>query len=120
TGSADLRSPRSGPIPARGLVRYAGERQDRLTPETRSAATPDPSPAVLADRARIDEQVAGRTLIDALADTVRAHGEKPAYSDKHHVPDGESWRTITWSEVHEGTYDAAAGLIALGVQPGDT
>jgi len=25
---------------------------------------------VLADRARIDEQVAGRTLIDALADTV--------------------------------------------------
>jgi long-chain acyl-CoA synthetase len=75
---------------------------------------------VLADRARIEEQVAGRTLIDVLADTVREHGDRPAYSDKHDVPEGESWRTLTWTEVRETALDAAAGMIALGVQPGDT
>ena len=75
---------------------------------------------VLADRARIEEQVAGRTLIDVLADTVEQHGDQPAYSDKHDVPEGESWRTLTWSEVRETALDAAAGMIALGVQPGDT
>ena len=78
------------------------------------------SPEVDADRARISAQVAGRTLIDALADTVAAHGDKPAYSDKHDVPEGESWRTLTWSQVHEQVLDAASGLVALGVQTGDT
>ena len=75
---------------------------------------------VLADRARIEEQVAGRTLIDVLADTVAEHGDRAAYSDKHDVPEGETWRTLTWTEVRETALDAAAGLIALGVQPGDT
>lgn len=75
---------------------------------------------VLADRARIEEQVAGRTLIDVLADTAQEHGDRPAYSDKHDVPEGETWRTLTWSEVRETALDAAAGLITLGVQPGDT
>ncbi len=75
---------------------------------------------VLADRTRIEAEVAGRTLIDVLADTVKEHGDRPAYSDKHHVPEGETWRTLTWAEVHETALDAAAGLITLGVQPGDT
>ncbi len=75
---------------------------------------------VLADRTRIEEEVAGRTLIDVLADTVQENGGRPAYSDKHDVPEGETWRTLTWAEVRETALDAAAGLIALGVQPGDT
>ena len=65
---------------------------------------------VLAERARIEEQVAGRTLVDALADTVRTYPDEPAYSDKHHVPEGETWRTLTWTETRELALDVAAGL----------
>ncbi len=75
---------------------------------------------VAADRARIEEEVGGRTLIDVLADTVAEHADGPAYSDKHHVPDGESWRTFTWTDVRERGLDVAAGLIGLGAQVGDT
>jgi long-chain acyl-CoA synthetase len=74
---------------------------------------------VLTKRAEIEEQVAGRTLADALAETVAKHGDQPAYSDKHDVPDGESWRTLTWTETHERGLDVAAGLIELGVRTGD-
>ena len=75
---------------------------------------------VLAERARIEQQVAGRTLVDALADTVRTYPDEPAYSDKHHVPEGESWRTLTWTETRELALDVAAGLVELGVGVGDT
>jgi long-chain acyl-CoA synthetase len=75
---------------------------------------------VLAERARIEEQVAGRTLVDALADTVRTYPDGAAYSDKHHVPEGESWRTLTWTETREAARDVAAALIELGVGVGDT
>ena len=74
---------------------------------------------VLTKRAEIEEQVAGRTLADALADTVEKYGDQPAYSDKHDVPEGESWRTLTWTETRELGLDVAAGLIELGVQTGD-
>ena len=77
-------------------------------------------PDVLAERARIQEQIEGRTLVDALADTVSAYADQPAYSDRHHVPEGESWRTLTWSETHERALDVAAALIEIGVAPGDT
>ncbi|WP_028642716.1 AMP-dependent synthetase/ligase [Nocardioides sp. URHA0020] len=75
---------------------------------------------VLADRTRIQEQVEGRTLVDALADTVGRYGDQPAYSDKHHVPEGGSWRTVTWSETRERALDLAGALIELGVAAGDT
>jgi long-chain acyl-CoA synthetase len=75
---------------------------------------------VLAERARIEEQIAGRTMIDALADTVAAYADAPAYSDKHDVPEGESWRTLTWSQTRDLALDVAAGLIELGVGVGDT
>src|ERR1700754_5121896 len=77
-------------------------------------------PDVLAERARIQEQVEGRTIVDVLADTVREHGGQPAYSDRHHVPEGESWRTLTWDETRERALDVAAGLMDLGVAVGDT
>jgi long-chain acyl-CoA synthetase len=78
------------------------------------------SEAVLAERARIQAEIEGRTLVDALADTVAKVGDQPAYSDKHEVPEGESWRTLTWTETREMALDVAAALIELGVQPGDT
>jgi long-chain acyl-CoA synthetase len=75
---------------------------------------------VLAVRAEIEEQIAGKTLVDALAETVERYADQPAYSDKHDVPEGEAWRTLTWTETRERARDVAAGLIELGVQPGDT
>jgi len=75
---------------------------------------------VIAERARIQAMVEGRTLPDALADTVREHGDQPAYSDKHHAPEGESWRTLTWSETSELATDIAAAFLEIGVAPGDT
>jgi len=78
------------------------------------------SPDLLAERARIQAEIEGRTLVDALADTVREHGDQPAYSDKHEVTEGESWRTLTWSQTREMALDVAGALIELGVRPGDT
>ncbi|WP_134738275.1 AMP-dependent synthetase/ligase [Nocardioides sp. 503] len=75
---------------------------------------------VLAERARIEAAVAGQTLPDALLRTVAANADQPAYSDKHHRTGDEAWRTLTWAEVREHTLDVAAGLMALGVAPGDT
>ncbi len=75
---------------------------------------------IATDRARIEQEVGDRTLIDVLADTVAAHADLPAYSDKHQVPEGETWRTYTWADVRERGLDAAAGLIGLGAQVGDT
>ncbi len=80
----------------------------------------DVLPAIGAERARIQAELAGRTLIDALSDTVAGRGDEPAYSDKHDVPEGESWRTLTWSQTREAALDVAAGLIQLGVGVGDT
>ncbi|MET0524080.1 MAG: AMP-binding protein, partial [Nocardioides sp.] len=75
---------------------------------------------VAADRARIEQEVGRRTLIDVLDETVTAFADQPAYSDKHHVAEGESWRTFTWTDVRERGLDVAAGLIGLGAQVGDT
>ena len=77
-------------------------------------------PDIASERARVQEQIDGRTLVDALADTVREHGGEPAYSDRHHVPEGGSWRTMTWAETRERALDVAAGLMELGVETGDT
>ena len=74
---------------------------------------------VLTKRAEIEEQVAGRTLVDALADTVATYGDQPAYSDKNHVAEGETWRTLTWSETQAAGLDIAAALIEVGVATGD-
>ena len=77
-------------------------------------------PDVLTERARIEELVGGRTLVDALAETARTRGADPAYSDKHEAPEGEAWRTLTWAEVRERGLDLAAALVERGVRTGDT
>ena len=72
--------------------------------------------AVLAERAALEQEMAGRTLCDELAAAADSFGERPAYSDR----DGAGpWQTITWAETREAALDLAAGLIALGLQPGE-
>ncbi|MGN6723069.1 MAG: AMP-dependent synthetase/ligase [Marmoricola sp.] len=71
---------------------------------------------VLAERAKIEERIAGKTLLTAFADTVERMGDQPAYSDQNV---GEGWRTLTWNEMRESALDLAAALIDVGVEPGD-
>ena len=74
---------------------------------------------VQTERARIQAEIEGRTLVDALADTVAARGEEPSYADKHRAAEGETWRTQTWRETRELALDVAAALMKRGVEAGD-
>ncbi|MGZ4453648.1 MAG: AMP-dependent synthetase/ligase [Nocardioides sp.] len=81
------------------------------------AITPPEAPLeTLVERERIEQQIAGRTLVTALAATVEQYGAEPAYSDRN-APAG--WRTITWSDLRAQALDIAAALIGLGVEHGD-
>ncbi len=77
-------------------------------------------PSIAAERDRIQARVAGRTLIDSLSETVGQYADEPAYSDRHHAPEGESWRTLTWAQTRERALDVAGALLEAGVEPGDT
>ena len=77
-------------------------------------------PSIAAERDRIQGLLEGRTLVDALAETAARNADEPAYSDRHQVAEGESWRTLTWAETRERALDVAAALIEAGVSPGDT
>jgi long-chain acyl-CoA synthetase len=75
---------------------------------------------VLAERAEIDAQIAGRTIASAFAETVAAQGDNPAYSDKVGTAEGSTdWRTLSWNELRETGLKLAAALVEIGVQPGD-
>ena len=58
----------------------------------------------------------GRTLCGLLASTVQRRGSEPAYSDRD---DGGPWQTITWEQTRQQALELAAGLIGLGLQPGE-
>ena len=58
----------------------------------------------------------GRTLCGLLASTVRRRGGEPAYSDRD---DGGPWQTITWEQTRQQALELAAGLIGLGLRPGE-
>ena len=79
------------------------------------------------ERREIEEHVAGRTVLDLMARTVAAYGDRPAYSDQVAVgvdsagsTDGPGWRTLTWSELHQTGRSVAAALVARGVEHGAT
>ncbi|HSR85321.1 MAG TPA: AMP-dependent synthetase/ligase [Streptosporangiaceae bacterium] len=67
-------------------------------------------------RAALQALWAGQTLCDALAATAQRFGDLPAYSDRD---DDGPWHTLTWAQTREQALDLAAGLVALGLQPGD-
>jgi long-chain acyl-CoA synthetase len=74
------------------------------------------SESVLEEGAAIEAQVGGSTLCDVLAATVAEYGDRPAYSDR----DGaDPWQTMTWREFSDAARRLAAGLVQLGLQPGE-
>ncbi|WP_028656589.1 AMP-dependent synthetase/ligase [Nocardioides sp. J54] len=77
----------------------------------------------LAQRAAIEERIAGLTLPVAFARTVAAEGDAPAYSDKVGIDlsggYAPGWRTVSWNELGERALDVAGALAAAGVAPGD-
>ncbi|WP_370062583.1 long-chain fatty acid--CoA ligase [Mycobacterium sp. MAA66] len=78
----------------------------------------DRAATVLADRARIQQEIAAQTMPAMLARTAADQSDAPAYSDRHDA-DPTGWRTLTWKDMRDNTLDVAAGLIELGVNPGD-
>ncbi len=74
---------------------------------------------ILRQRADIERSAgadAGQTVVDHLAATVERWGGEPAFSDRE---DGGPWQTITWEQARQRALEIAAGLIDLGLQPGE-
>jgi long-chain acyl-CoA synthetase len=69
----------------------------------------------LAERARIEHQIAGRSVCDLLRDNADRYGDQPAA----HWRDGQAWRSLTWAEQRRRVVEVAAGLAALGLERGD-
>lgn len=70
--------------------------------------------AVLAERAAIDAEVEGKTIVDYLDRNAERHGDQAAI----HFKDGE-WASLTWKEYRDAVHQAAAGLQDLGVGEGE-
>src|ERR1700735_4740677 len=72
---------------------------------------------VAAERASIEAQIAGSTLVSAYAQTV---AENPEVVAHQWLEDGQ-WRSLTYRLVHgQGRgADAALGLAAIGLRSGD-
>lgn len=70
--------------------------------------------AVLAERAAIDAEVEGKTIVDYLDRNAERHGDQPAL----HYKDGD-WNSLSWSEYRQAVHEAAAGFQALGVGDGE-
>src|SRR3990172_12593983 len=70
--------------------------------------------AVLDERAAIDAEVEGKTIIDYFDRNAERYGDQPAI---HWKEDGE-WTNLTWKGYRSAVRDAAAGLQSLGVGEG--
>ena len=54
------------------------------------------------------------TILQVFEETARAHGERAALARKR----GGAWQRSTWSEYRDAVRQAAAGLVAAGVERG--
>jgi long-chain acyl-CoA synthetase len=70
--------------------------------------------AVLAERAAIDAEVDGKTIVDYFNRNAERYGDQPAI----HWKDNGDWAQLTWSEYRNAVHDAAAGFQSLGVGDG--
>ncbi|MHB1432486.1 MAG: AMP-dependent synthetase/ligase [Streptosporangiaceae bacterium] len=72
--------------------------------------------AVSAARAAVEAEVGTGTLCDLLASIAERFGDHPAYSDRDAAG---GWATLTWREFRDTVLALAAGLVELGLRPGD-
>ena len=70
---------------------------------------------IAAERAAIEAEIEGTTLLTAYAETVAAAGDTPA----HRWLDGGEWRSLTYRQVYEQVRDLTLGLGVLGFRPGE-
>jgi long-chain acyl-CoA synthetase len=72
---------------------------------------------VLEERAEIMREASGRTVTGLLRLAAERWADEPAYSDRA-APD-QPWATMTWGQTRDRVLRLAAGLIALGLEPGE-
>jgi long-subunit acyl-CoA synthetase (AMP-forming) len=72
---------------------------------------------VTSDQDTIWRQTRGGTICAVLAAAAQQWPDRPAYSDRD--GDGRDWVSITWGQTRDRARELAAGLIALGLQPGE-
>jgi len=82
-----------------------------MTQENRSGVPED----VAAVRASIEAEIAGSTLLTVYAENV---AQAPDVVAHEWLADGE-WHSLTYAEVYQRVRDAALGLAATGLQPGE-
>jgi long-chain acyl-CoA synthetase len=70
---------------------------------------------VAAERASIEAEIAGSTLLSVYAATVDDGRDLEAH---RWLEDGQ-WRSLTYRQVHEQVRDVALGLGVIGLQPGE-
>jgi long-chain acyl-CoA synthetase len=70
---------------------------------------------VAAARSAIEREMAGSTLLTAYAETV---ARAPGVVAHKWLADGE-WRSLTYQQVYDQVRDAALGLAATGLRPGE-
>ena len=70
---------------------------------------------IAAERAAIEAEIAGSTLLTAFAQTLEAAGDLAAH---RWLQDGQ-WRSLTYRDVREQVRDLALGLGMIGLRPGE-
>src|SRR5579864_1932172 len=70
---------------------------------------------VAAERAQIEAKIAGRTLLQAFAETAERLADSAAIKWK----DNQAWRQLSWREYRQAVAEVTLGLRELGFQPGD-
>src|SRR5580693_1941771 len=78
-------------------------------------------------RAAMWRQARGDTVCAELAAAAREWPDRPAYSDRGSAGRNgagpgwaeRDWSTLTWRQTREQALQLAAGLVALGLQPGE-
>jgi long-chain acyl-CoA synthetase len=70
---------------------------------------------VAAERAAIEAEIEGSTLLTGFAQTVAAAGDTMAH---RWLEDGQ-WRSLTYRQVHDQVRDVAVALGVVGLRPGE-
>src|SRR5215469_11027169 len=91
----------------------------RMTTTDRSLTPRD----IQDERAAIEAEIEGSTLLTAYAETVAEAGDAVAHQWLESPASGDGsggqWRSLTYRQVHEQVRDLAVGLGLLGFRPGE-